>query len=445
MGMFDRYGVGVAGGVNNLVQMYEAAQQRKLEQQRLDQNRIGIEAAAEERKARAMALQEEAQRKQRLMSAISGLTKPAQMLSPGQAAQIPIGMLGGSPIPNMPGDTRGSEMQDMRAIPGRQPGIEELLPILAQEYPEAALPLMANMSNNQERIKSAAELQSERLKSAETLNSAKLESQSALNAAKLESQASLLAERNKAQMDAVLAKLENDRQMLGQKNDAQSQALAAKLENAIEQLKIKASMRDGQDDKLDRTLVSKTLTEIPKLKGEAISQKNNIERIDTALDLVSRGVTGKGGQVKAFLAPYAELIGAKDTKNLDDSQMFQLLTRVIVGPMRLDIVGPGPVSEWEQQLMQKISGGGGASKAAATALLSTYRQMAQAKVDNYNTTLDGLTSIYPKAGEVHKPITIKQKATVSDFSSGVKAGDIKKGYRFKGGNPADKNNWEKVK
>jgi hypothetical protein len=29
-------------------------------------------------------------------------------------------------------------------------------------------------------------------------------------------------------------------------------------------------------------------------------------------------------------------------------------------------------------------------------------------------------------------------------SAGPKAGEVKDGYRFKGGNPADKNNWQKV-
>ncbi len=156
-------------------------------------------------------------------------------------------------------------------------------------------------------------------------------------------------------------------------------------------------------DQIDRTLISKTLTEIPKLKADAITQVNNIERINRALSLVETGVTGKGGQVKAFLAPYAEMIGVP-SQNMDDSQLFQMLTRVIVGPMRLDIIGPGPVSEWEQKLMQQISGGGGAAKTAARELLGYYKKQAAAKVDNYNATLEGLSSIYPRVSEIHKPV-----------------------------------------
>ena len=158
-----------------------------------------------------------------------------------------------------------------------------------------------------------------------------------------------------------------------------------------------------EDTAYRRTLVTKTLTEMPTLKKDATTQAGNIERINMALGMVERGVTGKGGQLKAFLAPYAEMAGI-NTENWNESQTFQLLTRAIVGPMRLDIIGPGPVSEWEQKLMQKISGGGGAAKDAAKELLSFWKQKAIDKVSLYNNTLEGLKTIMPEAGAIHKPI-----------------------------------------
>jgi hypothetical protein len=157
------------------------------------------------------------------------------------------------------------------------------------------------------------------------------------------------------------------------------------------------------DSRFDRTIFTQSFRELPKLKAEATTQNNNIERINTAIDLVGKGVTGKGGQVKSFLAPYAEMIGV-DSQNLNDAQKFELLTRVIIGPMRLDIVGPGPVSEWEQKLMQKMSGSGGAVAPAALELLNAYKKQAQSKVDTYNTTLDGLLSMDDTVGKIHKHI-----------------------------------------
>lgn len=153
----------------------------------------------------------------------------------------------------------------------------------------------------------------------------------------------------------------------------------------------------------DKELIKKTMGEMPKLKKDAISANTGITQINRTLDLVKQGVTGKGGQIKAFLAPYAEAMGI-NSKSLSEAQTFQLLTRAIIGPMRLEIVGPGPVSEWEQQLMQKISGGGGAAKEAATELLSHWRKLSQDKIENYNNTLEGFSEIYPNIKRVYQPI-----------------------------------------
>ncbi len=155
------------------------------------------------------------------------------------------------------------------------------------------------------------------------------------------------------------------------------------------------------EGRMDYALVTKTLSVMPKLKAEAVTAVNSIQSANRALDLVSKGVTGKGGQFKAWIAPYAEMLGYNN-ENLNDSQAFQLFTRVLIGPMRLDLVGSGPVSDYEQKLMKQLSGGGGAVKPAAIELLSYYREKAKARVDNYNQTVEGLTHVYPKAGEMYK-------------------------------------------
>lgn len=169
----------------------------------------------------------------------------------------------------------------------------------------------------------------------------------------------------------------------------------------------------GGMDFADKELWKTTMRELPKLKKEAVTQATNIQRIDKAFEFIKEGksgVTGKGGQIKAFIAPYAEMLGV-DSRGLNDAQTFQLLTRVIVGPMRLDIIGPGPVSEWEQKLMQQLSGGGGAGKSAALELLNTYKRMAESKVDSYNTTLEGAVSMNKTVGTIYKPIQYRRKET----------------------------------
>jgi len=162
-----------------------------------------------------------------------------------------------------------------------------------------------------------------------------------------------------------------------------------------------ASEKTAPEDLITLRQLAKDL---PKLKTEAATQGNNIGQIDKALTLLKTGnVTVKSGQLKAFLAPYAEAVGM-NTKGMDDAQTFQLLARQIIGPMRLDIIGAGPVSEWEQKLMQKMSGGGGAGTQAAYELLTAYRKMAETKIQNYNDTLAGGIEIDPNIGKIHKPI-----------------------------------------
>src|SRR3990167_2112992 len=225
--------------------------------------------------------------------------------------------------------------------------------------------------------------------------------------------------------------------------------------NAEERLRIAQERLDFEKSKKaiagdfsfgDKEIIKKTLTELPKLKREAVGGQTAITQVDRALELVAKGVTGKGGQLKSFLAPYAELAGV-NTENMDDSQKYQLLTRAIIGQMRLELIGPGPVSEWEQQLMQKISGGGGATKGAAQELLGYYKTLAKAKVNSYNDTLTGFTEIYPDAGKVYKPINLGGAAPVPGTTppkAGPVVGSVNKGYRFKGGDPAKKENWEKI-
>ena len=179
------------------------------------------------------------------------------------------------------------------------------------------------------------------------------------------------------------------------------------------------------------TLIRETADNLPKQRTSAASQKTNIESIDKAISLIDKGVTGKGGQLKAFLAPYAEFAGT-GTEGMDDAQTFQLLTRVIVGPMRLDIIGPGPVSEWEQKLMQQISGGGGTAKAASKELLTTYRRLAESKIKDYNTSVAGAHTLSPRFKDLYQPIEANSNVpSPSDISGEINMDSKKAALRKK--------------
>ena len=223
---------------------------------------------------------------------------------------------------------------------------------------------------------------------------------------------------NKANLEEKALQREQTAYDREQQREVQKQIAA----DNIATKRLIAEVARGNQSPYDKQIVTKTLTELPKLKKAAIEGQNFLKQTKRALELIEKGVTGKGGQLKAFLAPYAEMIGMPND-NLNDAQAFQLFARAIIGPMRLEMIGPGPVSEWEQQLMQKLSGGGGAAKQAAKELIGYYRQLAQGKVDNYNQTLEGITQIAPDIGKVYQPI--EASPLPSPAASGIDMNAVK--------------------
>lgn len=178
-------------------------------------------------------------------------------------------------------------------------------------------------------------------------------------------------------------------------------------------------LHDKQDNVAKEAMVKKFASELPKMKTEATTASTNLKSINKAIGMIGKGVTGKEGQLKSFLAPYAELAGI-ETKGMNEAQTFQLLSRAIVGPMRMDIIGPGAVSEWEQKLMQQMSGGGGTGKAAAKELLTRYRDLAKNKVKGYNDASSSASSLSPDFSIAYQPMEMEADSDDSGYVVGQK-------------------------
>lgn len=158
-------------------------------------------------------------------------------------------------------------------------------------------------------------------------------------------------------------------------------------------------------DKLDVEAGKELIKQLPKLKTEALTAQSNITRIDQMNELLDKGLGGKSGQIKAWLAPYAEGMGI-NIQSLTDAQTYELLATTLGGSMRIEVVGPGPVSEYEQKLLQKVNAGGNAATGAARELLRYYRSAAHSKVLNYNDSVDAMAEYSPAVGKLHKKIDI---------------------------------------
>ena len=167
------------------------------------------------------------------------------------------------------------------------------------------------------------------------------------------------------------------------------------------------SPESGSDPGLN-ILIRGRDAELRKAMGEANPQRTSIPTINKLLKMIdTEGVTGKGGQLKAVLAPYAEAAGFS-SEDWENAQSYQLLSRLMAGPLRMDIVGSGQVSNYEQQLLQELSGGGGASKRAAKELLNYYKGVAKRKVNDYNSLVQNSVSLSPRFNDIYKPISVEE-------------------------------------
>jgi hypothetical protein len=155
---------------------------------------------------------------------------------------------------------------------------------------------------------------------------------------------------------------------------------------------------------------------MPERKKMADKSYEAVGVYDKLLGLAKAGnVTGKWGKFKAWASPYLEMVEGYaeklgiDIENITDAELFTLTARALIGEYRIDIIGPGPVSEYEQLLMDRMSGGGGTGRKAAIELLERWQGKAKVNVDTYNTTAKGMhdfsslsKSFYPIIGESKK-------------------------------------------
>ncbi|MCX5825637.1 MAG: hypothetical protein NTY86_19655 [Deltaproteobacteria bacterium] len=157
--------------------------------------------------------------------------------------------------------------------------------------------------------------------------------------------------------------------------------------------------------KLDYEAGRTLLRTLPKLKEDATVAAQSVKTMQDMIGLVEAGSAGAIGRLKGVLAPYAEALGY-NSKSLSDAQTYQLLAKTISGSMRMAIVGPGQVSNYETQLLQSISGGGTTATAASKALLQHYADQARAKVDAYNRDRDQLAEVSPQGSKMFPRLII---------------------------------------
>lgn len=178
------------------------------------------------------------------------------------------------------------------------------------------------------------------------------------------------------------------------------------------------------DDTDRKEFLKQSIKDLPKLKETAYQNKTSLQVIGKLEGLVEKGVTGKAGQLKAILAGYPSFFGG-EIENLTEAQTFETLSRLLAGPIRTDIVGPGQVSNYEQQLLEKVSGGGGTAKSAVKELLKFYKDKANNNIENYNNTLEGAKTLSPRFGQLYEPINTEAELKKSPLDTTKKTTGFK--------------------
>jgi hypothetical protein len=135
----------------------------------------------------------------------------------------------------------------------------------------------------------------------------------------------------------------------------------------------------------DQVLVKQKYSELGGYQKKALESAPKIQQLNSMIDAVENGnVGGLEGGAKAMLAPFAAAIGLDPNGTFADAQAFKLKARAYVAGMRLQLIGPGPMSDPEQKLLDRLSGGNTlVARRAAAELFTLYRDLVSSDIKTY--------------------------------------------------------------
>ena len=144
-------------------------------------------------------------------------------------------------------------------------------------------------------------------------------------------------------------------------------------------------------DKTDPIVAREAVKDLPKLRREARTAEATKPRITQMVQLLDAGNAGglKGNAL-------ASVSGIFDIPATSEAELFKKLASAGAGQLRASVIGPGQVSNYEQTLLQSVSGGGSGARTAIRQLLKYYEQEADRTISNYNDAVDSAATVAPK-------------------------------------------------
>ncbi len=180
------------------------------------------------------------------------------------------------------------------------------------------------------------------------------------------------------------------------------QETAAERSARIEREKLDIARQAATSAGTQGEAVKLAIKDIPAAREEARTALAGIKTLDQMQYLLAGGAGARPGQIKVFLS---RLTG-QQTESMADAEVYQLLAETLRGPLRNDIVGPGPMTEAEQKLLGQVTGGGTTGSKAAARLLGIYRESALGKVRNYNETRRRVGQAEPSVLRLYEELQI---------------------------------------
>jgi len=141
---------------------------------------------------------------------------------------------------------------------------------------------------------------------------------------------------------------------------------------------------------------------LPETRERAATAVGSLGTITRMKSLLASGAGARPGMI---MAGVGRLFGVQ-TEGMAIAEEYELLAKTLGGTMRMDVIGPGPVTDREQALLQAVSGGGATGIKAANSLLDFYAEKAAARARAYNDDVATLGEFDATIPRIYKPIKI---------------------------------------
>lgn len=200
-----------------------------------------------------------------------------------------------------------------------------------------------------------------------------------------------------------------------------------------------------------------TAPQFLKLKQDREEGRSALSALDQYIKVVGDLPQGMNRWANDVSAKFKTFLGSK---NLTPQEFNQLdawqKQQALIGLFRTTVVGPGVVTEYDAvRIIQALGGDPSSALQNPQVLERVLNDLYQRKRAEVGILDREYQRNAPYFGEQPEPLGVpdqlqlpgrdRQAGGGAQRPQAPKAGDVVKGYRFKGGNPRNKANWEKVK